>query len=118
MSKKIRFISQLFILLFSLIVSVVFYESIAFWSALTVSGLIIISATSSLLHDFIEVEHSFLISFFTGIVFRLFFFLILVLFFNTLRNVTEVWFVAAIFPVYFLDILFEIKYIIHNLRAN
>ena len=118
MKRKSRLILQLVLLLLSIILSYCFYDKIAFWSVVTVLGCIQISALSHVMNKFIDKEGTVMLSFFSGVIFRLFFVLILVVWFQSLRNVTNLWFLVSIFSVYFSDILFELKYIIHNLRAN
>jgi len=118
MEKKNRTLLRLLFLFIWLTISFFFYDQVAFWPAVTSLGLTIISLTSGLLHEYVEKENSVMLSFFFGMISRLFFFLILALFFISLRNATDVWFIVAIFIVYLSDLLFELKYIIHNLRAN
>ena len=118
MKRKSRLILQLALLLISIVLSYYFYDKIAFWSVVAMLGFMQISMLSHVINKFIDKEGSVMLSFFSGMIFRLFFVLILVVWFLALRNITDLWFLVVIFSIYFSDILFELKYIIHNLRAN
>ena len=109
---------RLIILFATILVSLFFYGTVAFWPAAASLGFILVSLINFFTQKKLFSTSNSIAYVYQAIILRLFLTLILLIVFLYLRNVTKVWFVVSIFSVYLSDILFELKYIIHNLRPN
>jgi len=109
---------QLIVLFTTILVSLCFYETVAFWPTAASIGFTLVSTINIFTQNkFLNTSNS-VAYIYQAVISRLFLTLMLLTVFRYLRNVTEVWFIVSIFSVYLSSILFELKYIIHNLRPN